>query len=59
MAQPLGRLAAPEEIADVALWLASDESSFVTGQAIVVDGGMTARSHFSTLQSVVKQQADS
>jgi NAD(P)-dependent dehydrogenase (short-subunit alcohol dehydrogenase family) len=59
LAQPLGRLAQPEEIADVALWLASDESSFVTGQAIVVDGGMTARSHFSTLQSVVKQRAHS
>jgi len=39
---PLGRAGLPEDIAQAALWLASDESSFVTGQAIVVDGGITA-----------------
>ena len=38
---PLGRAAAPEEIAQAALWLASDEASFVTGHALVVDGGWT------------------
>lgn len=37
---PLGRLAKPEEIANVAVFLASDESSFVTGQVIHVDGGV-------------------
>jgi len=35
----LGRIAEPQDIANVALFLASDESSFITGQLIVVDGG--------------------
>jgi 3-oxoacyl-[acyl-carrier protein] reductase len=37
----LGRIAAPEEIASVALFLASDDSSFMTGQTLTVDGGRT------------------
>jgi len=41
-AQPIPRAGLPEDIAHAALWLASDDSSFVTGQAIVVDGGWTA-----------------
>lgn len=40
-AHPIPRACEPEDIANAALWLASDESSFVTGQAIVVDGGQT------------------
>jgi 2-keto-3-deoxy-L-fuconate dehydrogenase len=37
--QPMGRLGLPEEIASLALYLASDESAFVTGQCHVIDGG--------------------
>ncbi|WP_322797227.1 glucose 1-dehydrogenase [Tepidiforma sp.] len=39
---PLGRSGQPADIANAALWLASDAASYVTGQAIVVDGGLTA-----------------
>jgi dihydroanticapsin dehydrogenase len=38
---PIGRSGKPEEIATMALWLASDQSSFATGAVFTVDGGMT------------------
>jgi NAD(P)-dependent dehydrogenase (short-subunit alcohol dehydrogenase family) len=41
--QPLGRLARPSECADVALFLASQAASFITGVALPVDGGFTAQ----------------
>ena len=41
--QPIGRQGYPEEIAGAAVYLASDESAFMTGAAFVIDGGMTAR----------------
>ena len=41
--QPLRRAGEGSDIAGAALWLASDDSSFVTGQAIQVDGGFTVQ----------------
>lgn len=40
---PMGRLGKPEEIANAALFLASDESSFMTGAPLIMDGGYTAQ----------------
>ena len=40
---PIGRLGQPEDIANGVLYLASDESSFVTGSELVIDGGYTAQ----------------
>ena len=41
--QPIGRMGQPGEIASAALYLASDEAAFVTGSALVIDGGWTAK----------------
>ena len=41
--QPIGRMGTPEEIARAALYLCSDDSAFVTGTGLVIDGGFTAR----------------
>lgn len=40
---PMGRVATPEEVAQAAIWLASDRASFVTGHPLVIDGGLVAQ----------------
>lgn len=40
--QPMGRLGTPQEIADAAVYLASDAAAFVTGSVLTIDGGLTA-----------------
>ncbi|MCU4975802.1 SDR family oxidoreductase [Halobacteria archaeon AArc-m2/3/4] len=42
-ATPIGRLGEPEEIGDAAVWLCSADSSFVTGETMVIDGGYTSQ----------------
>jgi NAD(P)-dependent dehydrogenase (short-subunit alcohol dehydrogenase family) len=39
--QPMGRLGNAEEIAELCVYLACDESAFMTGQAVIIDGGVT------------------
>jgi len=58
--QPIRRAGQPEDIAEAALWLASDSSTFVNGHALVVDGGVTgglgwtqARTMFDNLREVL------
>ena len=41
-AVPMGRLGQPEEVAAMAVYLASEEARFVTGAEFVIDGGLTA-----------------
>lgn len=40
---PVGQLGAPEEVAEVVVWLCSDAASFVTGHTMTVDGGYLAQ----------------
>jgi len=49
--QPLPRAGTPDDIAEAALWLASDAASFVNGHALVVDGGLTGGRHWSEVQA--------
>jgi meso-butanediol dehydrogenase/(S,S)-butanediol dehydrogenase/diacetyl reductase len=49
---PMGRLGTPQEMANVALFLVSDEASFVTGAAFVADGGLFAHSGMPSLTGI-------
>ncbi|MGD2200020.1 MAG: glucose 1-dehydrogenase [Candidatus Bathyarchaeota archaeon] len=53
-AQPLKRPGLPEDIAKAALWLATDESSFVNGHALVVDGGVSGGRMWSDYQEALE-----
>ncbi len=62
--QPIPRAGMPEDIAQAALWLAGDDSGFVNGQALVVDGGLTggakwsdSRARMEMLTEMIRAQA--
>ena len=40
---PIGRVGKPQDVANMVLWLASDEAQFATGQLFVIDGGLSAQ----------------
>ena len=52
--QPIPRVGRPDDIAEMALYLASDRSSFITGQALVVDGGATSGVFWQDQKEVYK-----
>jgi NAD(P)-dependent dehydrogenase (short-subunit alcohol dehydrogenase family) len=56
-AQPIARAGRPEDVAHAALYLASDESSFVSGECLVVDGALTAGSRNPMLGGTVEEMA--
>jgi NAD(P)-dependent dehydrogenase (short-subunit alcohol dehydrogenase family) len=56
LAQPIRRAGLPEDIARAALWLASDDASFVNGQAIVVDGGLSAGRPWSQTPEAMRRR---
>jgi len=53
--QPIQRAGLPEDIARAALWLASEDSSFVNGHALIVDGGLTGGRMWSVVQEQRQQ----
>jgi NAD(P)-dependent dehydrogenase (short-subunit alcohol dehydrogenase family) len=55
--QPIRRAGLPEDVAGAALWLASDDSGFVNGHALVVDGGLTGGRMWSVAQATRAQLA--
>ena len=53
---PLERIGEPEEVAAAVSWVLSPESSFVSGESLAVDGGLTARSYRLTTAGVLLEQ---
>ena len=53
---PLGRAANPKEIADLALFLASQKASYITGQSYTIDGGMTLLDQFAVAKKVLESK---
>jgi NAD(P)-dependent dehydrogenase (short-subunit alcohol dehydrogenase family) len=53
--QPIPRSGVPQDIAEAALWLASDASTFVNGHALVVDGGLTTGRRWSSMRAGAEQ----
>ncbi len=56
-AQPIKRSGMPEDVAKAALWLASDDSSFVTGHSLIVDGGATVGRSWKEFNKSIKSIA--
>jgi NAD(P)-dependent dehydrogenase (short-subunit alcohol dehydrogenase family) len=54
-AQPIPRAGVPDDIAQCACWLASDRSTFVNGEDIIVDGGQIRGRFYSPHQAAVRQ----
>ena len=55
---PLGRTGAPEDIANAALFLASDEASWITGETLIVDGAAQTKGYPELTKVLASQSAD-
>ncbi|HKZ81727.1 MAG TPA: SDR family oxidoreductase, partial [Pyrinomonadaceae bacterium] len=53
---PLGRMGKPEDIVNAIMFLAGEQASYITGQNIVVDGGLTLRSHESLIRDLPREE---
>jgi short-subunit dehydrogenase len=55
---PISRIGSPEDVADAVVWLFSDNSSYYTGQSLVLDGGLTAQRPFIRRSSIAPADAE-